>query len=134
MVSIEVHTAAAAKIALLARAWNVTQAEAVDRLLGEFESGPRSSSPTEPCPAHQLIPVHAEYQGVAARGHYDPLSGSLEITDGPTAGRTFRTPSAAAIAVVSAVNPSVNPNRNGWNFFTITATGQRLQHIRPAGR
>jgi hypothetical protein len=133
MVSIEVHAAAAAKIGLLARAWNVTHAVAVDRLIDEFEAGPRVPSPSSPV-THQRVPLHAEYQGVAVRGQYDPLSGSLEITDGPAAGRTFRTPSAAAIAVVSAVNPSVNPNRNGWNFWTITATGERLQRIRPNGR
>ena len=61
---------------------------------------------------------------------YDPRSSSLKVTAGPAAGRRFKSPSAAAIAVVSELNPHVHPNRNGWSFWTITATGKRLQSIR----
>jgi hypothetical protein len=39
MVKIDVREVAAAKIGLLARAWGITRAEAVDRLLEEFEAG-----------------------------------------------------------------------------------------------
>ena len=38
-----------------------------------------------------------------------------------------------AIAVVTGLHPEVNPNRNGWSFWTITATGKRLQSIRDSG-
>lgn len=133
MVAIDVSTATASKIGLLARAWNLTEPETVDRLVAEFESRPRRPSQAERAAgAPETVPVHATYQGVTVQGCYNPLVGSLEITNGPAAGRTFKTPSAAAIAVVSAMNPSVNPNRNGWNFWLITATGERLQRIRPA--
>ncbi len=135
MVNIDISATAAYKIDLLSRAWNMTDAETVDRLLAEFESRPRRSSQAEHSgETPNTVAVHASYQGVAAQGRYDSLAGSLEIIDGPGAGRVFRTPSAAAIAVVSAVNPSVNPNRNGWNFWVITATGERLQRLRPTGR
>ena len=131
MVAIDVRRGAAAKIRLLARAWKITEGEAVDRLLDEFEAGSGLASPVAGRAADpQLVAVHAEYQGVRVRGFYDTSSRSLEITEGPGATRRFRTPSAAAIAVVSAVNPSVNPNRNGWSFWTVTATGKRLQSIR----
>lgn len=130
MITIDVGHGTAAKIGLLARAWNVTPGEAVERLLQEFEAG---SSPAPPVADQQMVVVHAEYQGVRVRGLYDTLSRSLEITEGPAAGRRFKTPSAAAIAVVSAVNPAINPNRNGWSFWTITADGKRLQSIRVEG-
>ncbi|MFY1578933.1 hypothetical protein ACN26Z_29005 [Verrucosispora sp. WMMD703] len=45
-------------------------------------------------------------------------------------GKTFRTPSEAARAVVSALRPGVSPQRNGWTFWTITETGQPLQTVR----
>lgn len=128
MANILVGDRTASEIGLLARAWGVTEGEVVDRLLDEFRSG-RALVPDLPSDDNSVA-VHAVYRGMRVEGMYSPASSALTITKGPEADRKFRTPSAAAIAVVSALNPSVNPNRNGWSFWTITSTGKRLQAIR----
>jgi hypothetical protein len=53
----------------------------------------------------------------------------VSIPSGPGRGE-YDTPSGAAVGVVKALNPHVNPNRNGWSFWTVTATGNLLQSIR----
>jgi hypothetical protein len=59
----------------------------------------------------------------------------VEIIDGPLKGRSFRSPTGAARAVVREYNPRVNDNRNGWGFWQIdNGGGPRvwLRSIRPA--
>jgi len=57
----------------------------------------------------------------------------VEITDGPLKGNSYKTPTAAARAVVRAYNPQVNDNRNGWGFWQLDRSGPRtwLQALRP---
>jgi hypothetical protein len=129
MAQIEVSDSVAAKIALLAKAWRVSHGGAVQRLLEEFESDLRDE-PVDPGLVGKQIPVHVDYQGAHVEGVYDRNDRSLTITSGPALGRRFPSPSAAAIAVVSALNPGIHPNRNGWSFWIVTATGNRLQSVR----
>jgi hypothetical protein len=75
------------------------------------------------------VEIHAVYEGQRVDAYYDPLSRVVRIPSGPGRGE-YETPSGAAVAVVYALNPHVNPNRNGWNFWTVTATGRLLQSIR----
>jgi hypothetical protein len=75
------------------------------------------------------VEVHAVYEGRRTDAFYDPLSRTVTIPSGPGRGE-YDTPSGAAVAVVHALNPHVNPNRNGWSFWIVTATGQLLQSIR----
>jgi hypothetical protein len=75
------------------------------------------------------VEVHAIYEGRRVDAYYDPSSRVVTIPSGPGHGE-YETPSGAAVAVVHAINPLVNPNRNGWSFWTVTATGQLLQSIR----
>ncbi|MFI1836072.1 DUF262 domain-containing protein [Streptomyces olivaceoviridis] len=75
------------------------------------------------------VEIHAVYEGQRVDAYYDPLSRVVRIPSGPGRGE-YETPSGAAVAVVHALNPHVNPNRNGWNFWTVTATGRLLQSIR----
>ncbi|MFJ3982213.1 GmrSD restriction endonuclease domain-containing protein [Streptomyces fungicidicus] len=75
------------------------------------------------------VEIHAVYEGRRVDAYYDPLSRVVRIPSGPGRGE-YETPSGAAVAVVHALNPHVNPNRNGWNFWTVTATGRLLQSIR----
>ncbi|WP_257134715.1 GmrSD restriction endonuclease domain-containing protein [Streptomyces sp. ms115] len=75
------------------------------------------------------VEIHAVYEGQRVDAYYDPLSRVVSIPSGPGRGE-YETPSGAAVAVVHALNPHVNPNRNGWNFWTVTATGRLLQSIR----
>ncbi|MCA2201705.1 DUF262 domain-containing protein [Streptomyces sp. SMS_SU21] len=75
------------------------------------------------------IEIHAVYESRRTDAFYDPSSRVVIIPSGPGQGE-YETPSGAAVAVVHALNPHVNPNRNGWSFWTVTATGQLLQSIR----
>ncbi|MFG2563569.1 hypothetical protein [Streptomyces sp. NPDC048496] len=77
----------------------------------------------------QGIEIHAIYEGQRTQAFYDPSSRIVTIHSGPGRGE-YESPSGAAVAVVRALNPHVNPNRNGWAFWTVTATGNLLQSIR----
>lgn len=79
--------------------------------------------------SEQGVEIHADYEGRRTRAFYDPSSRTVTIPSGPGRGE-HETPSGAAVAVVRALNPGVNPNRNGWGFWTVTATGNVLQSIR----
>jgi hypothetical protein len=48
-----------------------------------------------------------------------------EISSGPLAGRSFKSPSEAARAVIEQVNPAVNSNRNGMTFWRVDDGSQR---------
>ncbi|MEU0075777.1 DUF262 domain-containing protein [Streptomyces sp. NPDC006332] len=75
------------------------------------------------------VQIYAIYEGRRADAYYDPSSRTVRIPSGPGRG-VYGTPSGAAVALVHALNPHVNPNRNGWSFWTVTATGKLLQSIR----
>jgi hypothetical protein len=76
------------------------------------------------------VTIHAVYEGHRTRGVYEPATRRVTIVDGPLAARSFKSPSGAAIAVVSHYRPGVNPNRNGWSFWTVTDSGDLLQSLR----
>ena len=130
MPTIDVPAQLAADITLLAQAWNITPAEVIERLLDRFKQPWATATLTTTTPGRDSIAVHGVYQGVRVEGEYDLHSTSLTITAGPSAGRRFRTPSAATAAVIRAVNIRVNPNRSGWKFWIVTQSGQRLQSLR----
>ncbi|WP_327421139.1 DUF262 domain-containing protein [Streptomyces sp. NBC_01230] len=75
------------------------------------------------------IEVHATYDGHRISGRYNTSTRALTVMSGPAQG-VYGAPSGAAVAVVKALNPYVNPSRNGWSFWMITATGELLQSIR----
>jgi len=127
MPELPVSTSVEQRVALLARAWGVTKGEAVERLLDEFQGGAEAACPVATAGG---VPVHAVYGSTRVEGLFDPASNGLQITTGPLAGKAYRTPSGAAIAVVSLHNRAVNPNRNGWSFWLVSETGERLQTLR----
>lgn len=132
MTSIELSPATAARLRLLASAWETTDEGAVVRLIDRLtdEANRQTASPAVD---DREIAVHAIYDGIRADGVYDRVTRTLTVTSGPGAGVTYRKPSGAAVAVVQAVNPSVNPNRNGWTFWTVSESGVNLQQIRREG-
>jgi hypothetical protein len=120
------------RIALLGRAWSYTDGEVVRRLLDEFSSSERRPGDADSSVARaDDVAVHAVYEGNRIEGVFRPDTKGLDITTGVLAGRSFKSPSGAAIAVVQAHNPDVHPNRNGWSFWIVTESGQWLQSIRP---
>ena len=129
MAAIEVDDGTKRTVSFAARMAGVTEGEIVRRLIA-------ASSPAveEPGLGHAGQPVFADYEGHRTRALYFAPA-RVEISDGPLRGRSFRTPSGAARAVVSHYNPGVNDNRNGWRFWQLdNGGGPRawLESIRPA--
>nr|MDT0660245.1 hypothetical protein [Micromonospora sp. DSM 115978] len=128
MATLEVPEAVHDQISLLAKAWGISKGAAVERLLDEFRR------PREAAAGPEGVPVHAVYQGKRVEGRFVPATERLTITTGELSNQTFRSPTGAAIALVRSSNPHINPNRNGWTFWTVTATERPLQSIRlPVG-
>ena len=114
------------QVALLARAWAIAPSDVIRRLLTEFSRGGEQA---DGLPLNEVA-VHAVYAGMRTDGLYDPVTKALSITSGVLAGRTFKSPSGAAVALVAALNPSVHPNRNGWWFWVRSDTGELLKTMR----
>lgn len=130
MPSIRVTTFTAARLRLLAAAWETDEEGAINRLIDRMAStGPEAPAPEEQITADR-VQVHATYEEHRITGLYESPTHSLTVTSSPLEGRSYKSPSGAAIAVVQALNPRVNPSRNGWTFWTVTATGATLQSLR----
>lgn len=77
------------------------------------------------------VGVYVDYEGHRTRGSYDRDTKRIDITSGPLAGQSFKTPTGAARAVVAYYKLDVNPNRNGWSFWLLDdGSGGLLQSIR----
>lgn len=130
MPSITVTAATQAHLQLLASAWETDVGGAVSRLIERMVSGEVVSPVTDRGVSSTGVEVHALYDGRRLTGVYETSTRSLTVTSSPLEGITYKSPSGAAIAVVQSLNPSVNPNRNGWTFWTVSATGATLQSVR----
>lgn len=126
--TVQVSAGALARIRLLQKVWQATEAAVIDQLLDAFAE-------PQPTPAHQQrdrneVEVHATYEGQFIKGTFDLRTRGLRVDEGPLAGRSFKSPSGAAMAIVREVKPDVHNNRNGWTFWTVTDTGYPLQSMR----
>ncbi|MFI1015218.1 hypothetical protein [Streptomyces sp. NPDC020965] len=121
---------AGSQVALLAKAWGVDGEEVILRLLRHFQGEGGTGAPeARPEVAPGLVPVHVRYAGQRIAGMYDPGAESLTISSGPAQGH-YKSPSGAATAVLQALRPGVAPHRNGWSFWVVDETGNRLQTLR----
>lgn len=109
-----------------------TAGEVVARLVAQASIPPATRrEETEHTEKGLQVAVYADYEGHRTHGKYDPKTTRIDITSGPLAGRSFKTPTGAARAVVAYYKPDVSPNRNGWSFWTIDdGSGKFLQNIR----
>lgn len=122
--SIDISDAAYRELERLAVAWDCGITEAADRLVAGFTSrGWRR-------PTSDLVTIHAVYAGTRTEATYEPDSHCVTVCSGPLCGQTYTSPSGARRAVVAVLNPAVSPAGNGWTFWTITATGARLETLR----
>ncbi|WP_261560533.1 hypothetical protein [Frankia tisae] len=114
-----------------------TVGEVVARLVAE------ASMPTSKTPAateetqHPAgaggVAVYVDYEGHRTFGRYDPKTTRIDITTGPLTGRSFKTPTGAARAVIAHYKSDINSNRNGWLFWVLDdGSGEFLQSIRGA--
>ena len=79
----------------------------------------------------QPIELYGDYEGTHVEAQYLLATGRLTITTEPLAGQAFPSPSAAARAVIAALNPArAATQANGWRFWRIAATRERLDSLR----
>ncbi|OXM69602.1 hypothetical protein [Amycolatopsis vastitatis] len=132
------------QVRLLANAWQLSNNDALARLLDQLRShapsggeaavelGSSSRAPYDPLPpgtSNVVVPVFARYLGKFIEANFHWPSNNIEITSGPCAGKRFRSPSGAATEIVKTVNPGIKPNRNGWDFFQ-KQRGLSLREVR----
>ncbi|ROP51690.1 hypothetical protein [Streptomyces sp. PanSC9] len=130
--TIEVDAQTYRSIEFAARMGNTTAAEVVARLVRTASvpsSAPAATS--KEAETGRKVGVYVDYEGHRTRGNYDRDTKRIDITSGPLAGQSFKTPTGAARAVVAHYKPDVNPNRNGWSFWVLDdGSGEFLQSIR----
>ncbi|KJK11984.1 hypothetical protein UB45_11910 [Terrabacter sp. 28] len=125
-----VSEATADRLRLLASAWEVDEEGAISRLIDRLAAGATEDPTPQSSARADQVEVYAVYDGRRVSGLYDPRTKALTVTSTPLEGSKYKSPSGAAIAVVQATNPKVNPNRNGWTFWTVRSTGDTLQSLR----
>jgi hypothetical protein len=132
---IEVDDQTYRAIEFAARMAGLTAGEVVARLVAQA-SVPALAPPNAGASgALDVINVHADYAGHRTEGIYDPITTRIDITSGPLAKRSYKTPTGAARAVVAHYKPGISPNRNGWTFWILSdGSGRLLQDLRPSRR
>src|SRR6185369_1931691 len=103
MATIEVDEYTKRTVLFAARMANLTEGGIIRRLImAEIQPVERSPRSTD-----HGVAVYADYEGHRIRARYfEPAR--VEIIDGPLSGKSFKTPTGAARAVVRHYNPSVN--------------------------
>jgi len=130
--AIEVDAVTYRSLEFAARMSGCTAGEVVARLVADASMSmtPRKADSERPEGADGVA-VYVDYEGHRTHGHYDPRTTRIDITSGPLVGRSFKTPTGAARAVVAHFKPGVSPNRNGWSFWMLDDdSGKFLQSIR----
>ncbi|MGQ4724899.1 hypothetical protein [Streptomyces tunisiensis] len=133
--TIEVDAQTYRYIEFAARMGNTTAGEVVARLVrtASVPSSVPADANGQDAKAERKVDVYADYEGHRTRGSYDRDTKRIDITSGPLAGQSFKTPTGAARAVVTHYKPGVNPNRNGWSFWLLDdGSGEFVQSIRHA--
>lgn len=114
-----------------ARVGNTTAGEIVARLVAAATTPEPTRSTTEKREDSKGVAVYAVYDGHRTQASYDSDTTRIDVTSGPLASRSFKTPTGAARAVVAHYKPDVSPNRNGWSFWILDdGSGRPLQAIR----
>ena len=131
MLTLTLDPATYDRLHLVASALQKTDADTVAYLLDRLGDSRMPEPSPEPSPDPRGIePIHVVYKGQRVDAEFDRGSQAVTIISGPLAGSFYEKPSPAARAVVELVSPDVNPHRNGWGFWIVTATGQTVQSIR----
>jgi hypothetical protein len=131
-VIIEVDENTSRQLEFAARIINSTPGEVVARLVAAASMPERPPASVEDGePIGPAIAIYADYDGHRTHAVYDRDTTRVDVTSGPLSGRSFKTPTGAARAVVSHYKPDVSPNRNGWSFWVLDdGSGKFIQTIR----
>ena len=112
-------------IVFAARAAGVDPAAIVARAVALLREDPASAE--RATAEREGRPIYVIYRGSQTTAAYDPATHRVTVTSGSLAGRVFRTPTAAASAVVAEANPGRRMGRiNGRRFWRDSATGRYL--------
>ena len=135
MPKIDIDVDTDAKLTFASAVAGVTKSEIVARLVAQatpkmFATPAASGGVSAEPPPDGHVFIFCDYDGHRTRGAFDLTTHRVDVVDGPLSGKSFKTPSAAASAVVADLNPSVSPNRNGWGFWRVESSGEILQTIR----
>ena len=129
--TIEVDEQTYRQLEFAARVSNTTAGEVVARLVATATTPESTRSTTEKREDSEGVAVHSVYDGHRTQASYDSDTTRIDVTSWPLAGRSFKTPTGAARAVVAHYKPGVSPNRNGWSFWILgDGSGRPLQAIR----
>jgi hypothetical protein len=125
MMTVQVDDKTGHTLQFAAKIANMSVGEVVARLVRD------SALPTSPpSAATGRLAIHADYEGFRSNAYFEPTTERVEFVEGPLAGKSFKSPSGAARAVISHYKPEVDPNRNGWGFWIVSETGEWLQSVR----
>ncbi|MQY23156.1 hypothetical protein [Nocardia macrotermitis] len=129
--TIEVGRDTYEKLVLVARLTGSTPGAVVEKMVADASAEREPAAPVaESSGGDRLVGVYVTYDGYRITGSYDVATKRIDITSGRLGGRSYKTPSAAARAVVEDLNPRVNSNRNGWTFWLLEDGRGPLQAIR----
>lgn len=129
--TIEVDDRTYRSLEFAARVASISAGEVVARLVADASMPNPTPSPAGSEDASKLVGIYVDYSGHRTKADFDPDTSRVDITAGPLAGRSFKTPTGAARAVVAHYKPEVSPNRNGWSFWILDDGSQRfLQSLR----
>lgn len=129
MPEIEIDVATDRYLEFAASVAGLTKGQVVARLVEQVQAMARGAAEVKGEEGGP-IKIHADYAGHRTSAVFVPGPGRIEISAGPLAGQTFRSPSEAARKVVEHRRPGVSPHRNGWSFWIVSATGAPLQSLR----
>jgi hypothetical protein len=125
--TIELDDAYELAVRLAAKAAGISERQYVESLVHDTAAATGAQAPKQPCRRFRLFAVYGQIRHEA---ECDASTGSITITAGPLAGRTFKSATASARAVVSHTNPSINPSKNGLAFWKLNdGTGRNLKSV-----
>lgn len=131
MPNIEIDDVTLRALEFAARMANVSPGVIVTRLVDQASLSPEAEVGSKSHPTDPRVPIFVNYDGYRTGAKYDRATGRVDIVDGPLDGKSFKTPTGAARAVVSHYKPEVSPHRNGWSFWFIDdRSGRTLQSVR----
>lgn len=133
MRTIEVDDATYDRLQFAARVAGISMTELIRRLTLTSGADLSAGQPATVQPRSGEIEVYATYRGERVDGRLDLETERLRITGGPEGlvGRSFRSPTQAAVETVKTINPDrERPETNGWRFWREAGSDRVIDRLR----